>query len=539
VHCFPMFLLSAVLFVLPTTSWGAGTSRNLAINVTTETPGPSPALFASPFYACTRNFYVATNGSDSNDGSAASPWLTIQRADTPSRTGGDCINVTPGTYRANVLIDHGGTAPTATGYVVYRCQILDACHVLAPGGGHLWGFEKAGNFVVVDGFELDGNDALQTDGIADACIASDDETYGTGSSSYQAGAASHHIWILNNIIHHCNLAGVSFNGKEWVYTIHNTVYHNSWQSGYQGSGIGYVVQQCIEAGGPNCYTSGIAGVPSSDYSYVPSGNDSAPFNAAAGIYGPFHDVIAWNLVYNNRINYNNPVACGSHTDGNGIIIDTFMDRFSNSLPYKYQTLVAYNISFYNGGRGIHVFASSNVTVANNTVFNNNTDTCLAAAAYVLGDLSQQGGTNNVWINNIALSAPNVVGNGCALVAGDGRGIVDVNNTYMYNVLSSAEPTRGKPPCIFNKDSIYFSCSNNKCGTNPLFVNATAGVAAESNSRPTGGKWIPGNSNFAINSSSPAYRYGLTQSYLPPTSADAGACYDAVQVCASANAPANY
>ena len=360
-----------------------------------ETPGPSLVLYHHPWYRCTHNYYVAVNGDDRNNGtSPATPWATIKHADSSSLSGGDCVNVAPGIYRQNVLIQHGGSAPTATGYVVYRCSSgpptiggSSNCHVLAPGGGHLWGFRNAGNFVVVDGFELDGNNALKPDGIADACIASDDETYGLGASSYQAGASSHHIWILNNIIHHCNLGGVSFNGKEWVYAIHNTVYHNSWQSGYQGSGISYVVQQCIEAGAPNCYTSSIAGTPQSDYSYVPSGNDKAAFDPVAGVYTPFHDVVAWNVVYNNRINYNNPVPCRAHTDGNGIIMDTFLDRVSLKLRYPYQTLVMNNISFYNGGRGIHVFAASNVTVANNTVFNNNTDTCLASAAYVLGDLS--------------------------------------------------------------------------------------------------------------------------------------------------------
>src|SRR5215471_17075156 len=79
----------------------------------TEAPGPSHALFSQPFYTCVRNFYVATTGNDSNDGSAGSPWLTIQHADTSSRIGGDCINVAPGTYQANVLIQHGGNAPAA------------------------------------------------------------------------------------------------------------------------------------------------------------------------------------------------------------------------------------------------------------------------------------------------------------------------------------------------------------------------------------------------------------------------------------------
>jgi hypothetical protein len=36
---------------------------------TIQKPGPSPDLFASPFYTCLRNVYVAASGSDSGDGS--------------------------------------------------------------------------------------------------------------------------------------------------------------------------------------------------------------------------------------------------------------------------------------------------------------------------------------------------------------------------------------------------------------------------------------------------------------------------------------
>ena len=138
------------------------------------------------------------------------------------------------------------------------------------------------------------------------------------------------------------------------------------------------------------------------------------------------------------------------------------------------------------------------------------------------------------------------------MAGNGRGIVDLNNTYMSNVLSTAEPTGGHPPCIFENDKIYFSCSSNRCGTNPALVNAFAGVAAGRNNQPLGGRWIPGNSNFAITSNSPAYRYAvnrrncilllfrcLTESDLPAASTNAGACHDTVPVCQFTNVPPDY
>jgi parallel beta-helix repeat protein len=464
-------------------------------SLTVGKPGPSNELYAAPFYSCTRTFYVATTGNDANPGTASSPWQTIQNADTASRQGGDCIMVAPGTYQARVLIQHGGSAPTPTGYVVYRCASLDLCHVLAPGGGHLWGFANT-NFVVVDGFEVDGNNALMTDGVADACFGSDAATYGTGKSS-------HHIWILNNIIHHCNLAGVSFNNKEWYYVIQNTVYHNSWTSGYQGSGISFVVVQCIEAGNSACATgdtySGGTGT------YVPSGMDLT-------FMAPFHNIVAGNVVYNNRIGADNPVQCGAHTDGNGIIMDTFADQATNTIVFPYQTLVDGNVSYGNGGRGIHVFRSSNVTVANNTVFGNGTDTCINA--YVLGDLSQQGGSNDVWINNISQSVktkPNVAcGTYCGnrnspLVAGDGGGVVDSNNTYSNNLTYG-----GIGVALFNNDTGYFSCTENKCNTEPMFASEKY-------------------KNLALRRISPAIGYSKSQSTIPPATS-AGACADGVAQC---------
>jgi parallel beta-helix repeat protein len=464
---------------------------------TTDAPGPNAALYASPFYTCLRNFYVSTTGSDSNSGSSSSPWLTIQHADSSSREAGDCINVAAGSYKANVLIRHGGSSPTASGYVVYRCATLDACHVLAPGGGHLWGIEQPANFVVIEGFEIDGNAALATDGVADACIGSDGDTYGTGNSS-------HHLWILNNLIHNCNLAGISFNNKEWYYVIHNAVYNNSWTSGFQGSGISFVVVQCVEINNPLCASGNTYAGGTGTYSM--SGMDLS-------FARPFHNIVAGNAVYNNFIAASNPVACGSHTDGNGIIMDTFLDETHLSLVYPYPTLVGGNTSYSNGGRGVHVFRTSNVRVANNTVYGNGTDTCINA--FYLGDLSQAGGSNNVWVDNIAQSVLTSPNSGCGsfcggrnapLVAGDAGNIIDSSNVYLNNVTFG-----GKGVQLFNADIGYFSCSNNKCNANPLLVSPTS-------------------SNFALSASSPAIGYGLPGYYVQSVTADAGACPNALSSC---------
>lgn len=56
------------------------------------------------------------------------------------------------------------------------------------------------------------------------------------------------------------------------------------------------------------------------------------------------------------------------TDGNGIILDTF-----NKNAYTGRTLVANNIVFNIGGRGIHALNSAYIDVFGNTVYRNGTE----------------------------------------------------------------------------------------------------------------------------------------------------------------------
>jgi parallel beta-helix repeat protein len=217
-------------------------------------------------------------------------------------------------------------------------------------------------------------------------------------------------------------------------------------------------------------------------------------------------------------------------------MDTFLDGFSNTLTYPMQTLVVNNVSYYNGGRGIHVFRSSNVTVANNTVFNNLTDACITTNAWSPGELSQQGGANNLWLNNLSKPVQTAKSNTCSLLAGNGGGVIDTNDTYYNNVLGTPESTGSVAPlvhsCIYNNDAAYFSCSNNKCNTDPGWVSATAGVASNSSGSPIGGTWIPGTVNFALQSTSPAVGYVLPIGWFLPSqdNANAGACHQSLTTC---------
>ena len=54
-------------------------------------------------------------------------------------------------------------------------------------------------------------------------------------------------------------------------------------------------------------------------------------------------------------------------------MDLFGIQNGNTVSYTNNTLVEFNITYNSGGGGVHIFASENVTAANNTCYNNNID----------------------------------------------------------------------------------------------------------------------------------------------------------------------
>jgi len=458
-----------------------------------EKPGPSPTLFAAPFYACVRNFYVSPSGNDSAAGTQAAPWRTIQRADRAAggRVAGDCVNVAPGTYATGLRPTHGGNAATADGYVVYRCQTLNGCKITstggvgAPSGLTIVSSGSGPNFIVVDGFEL---------------AASKQVVYGVGVMIYDGGNpahpnTSHHIWVINNIIHGFGQSGIDMLFGEYFYLLHNLSYNNSGVTcDAEGSGIGIVVPKAFAG-------------------YTPTSADFA--------YGPFHNVVAWNVSHDNQL-----TTCGTatnpyDTDGNGIILDVFDG-------YPYQTLVAFNVTYRNGGKGIHVFHADNVTVASNTAYDNNLDPFNRGRDR--GEIDIAGGQNNFVINNIAYPVPATSTsdprcqdtNPCylktnvAFFGATNAGVIDTNNHWSNNISFGGSVQFGLGPqgnVMLGNDMMNCSsgANSNKCNVDPGFIDPAAG-------------------NFALTTASPAIGYGLAQSYLSSQSLDAGACDHSLSAC---------
>jgi hypothetical protein len=518
-----------------------------AATSTVESPGPSYTLWSNPYYSCVRNFYVNVSAASGGNGSSSSPWNTIAAADTPARTGGDCINVAPGTYSSgfNGNITYGGTTASSTGYVVYRCTAPGADHNTPGNGG---GFSGTGcqitdggksvctgsgagcgtaypSYLVFDGFSF-VNTAENQFATAFTCTNGD-----VGPSS----PGCHHWIIVNNVIAGYGQSGIQMNDTEYAFSLHNLVYNNSSNSGCdagaQGSGISYAASLPVAG-------------------YTQTADDIGP-TPELGIYSgaspnPFHQYIEWNVVYNNHM-----AGCGTgnSTDGNGIILDS-NDQLCNGstgVNYPDRFLVAFNVVYNNGGGGLHAPCSSLYTWANNTVFNNYLDpqdNGTARGSIDMAGVGQNPG-NAVMVNNIAyaiIGASGECSNSNPLACNTPVLIGGANNDGYYNGGTSCGFTidgvtdcggnnitylngfTGAPPenPIYNANPAW-SCTGNKCMTNPLWVNAGSTSAGTMSTPPTG-------ANFALQSGSPAIGYGQTRPYLPAQSADAGACYHTLTSC---------
>jgi parallel beta-helix repeat protein len=434
-----------------------------AIPPSANTPGLSLSLSASPPYSCSTNYYVdGVNGNDSNPGTQAKPWKTIQNADNgyPNvPTPGECVNILPGLYKLTkgLIFAHGGNSNSLRGYVVYRSTVPQAAHLVA-------GDMSVGNvisvwapYIIIDGFEIDGNHARTSGHGIDGCA-------GGGRMINIA----HHFVAINNVVHDMGGAGLSTCTADYITWRNNIVYNTSSTNPYQVSGIDVWEPKALAPG-----------------SFTPTAADKVQF----GI------IISYNIAHDNS---EGPSISGEHTDGNGIIIDTTVGNASCSTcdsRYPGEILVLGNVSYNNGGGGIHVFLSSDVTVANNTVYNNYRDQLNLGKAR--GELSNGGSKNITWVNNIAIAVPGsgIFSNNKPIVTFPLGGGFEDSGTWARNIAVGGE--------VISDKTSYVNPSMNLIGVDPQLTSPVEG-------------------NFVPLSSSPAVRAGLPESYVPSPTPNIGA-----------------
>jgi hypothetical protein len=464
-------------------------------------PGPSQNLFDHPYYSCGINRYVGNFGlgtpSDLNDGTSKNtPWATLQHANDaiPNPSPNTCINVAQGTYTSGVALTKGGNLASSTGYLVYRCATMNACTITDPGHGFCWGTScgttTGPNYVVIDGFTM---------------TASARQAYGQGIQLWNGvlnsnNKSAHHVWIINNIISNYGQSGVQMNDGEYFYVIHNKTFNNAWVTcDARGSGISFVTLKALSG-------------------YTPTADDTN--NPTMGLTGPnfpFKNAALWNVTVNNST-----TNCGV-SDGNGIIWDSLANQdVTGGVDYPNRSLSAFNVIYNNGGSGTQTFFASHVTVANNSTFNNYGN--LNITDFERVELDASHGKDNLFINNIAVSKRQ---SNLAFIAGWSGGSCaspNVCGTFSNN-LSLCNGNTGNNCTPMFQSNPLFSCSTNKCDTNPLYVNVGNTSIGSDTTLPSG-------ENFALQAASPAIGYAQSQPYLQggKSPLDAGACDHTLTTC---------
>jgi parallel beta-helix repeat protein len=140
-------------------------------------------------------YYVSTNGSDGDSGSASSPWRTISRAMKADLESGDEVVVRSGTYKESVTISQDG--------LTLRSEVRGGAKIDVPSDGSM-GINVNANYVKVDGFEVFGSDRS-----------------GIG------GSRVHHVEVTNNESHDNETAGIYFRQSEFITIEDNVVYENA------------------------------------------------------------------------------------------------------------------------------------------------------------------------------------------------------------------------------------------------------------------------------------------------------------------------
>jgi parallel beta-helix repeat protein len=242
---------------------------------------------------------------------------------------------------------------------------------------------------------------------------------------------SHHIKIVNCNVYDCGGGGIQVSGGDYITIEDNNVYNNAWYSVYANSGISI---------------------------YQPYN-----FDATTG----YKIVIQCNKSYGNDSKVKWQVGC-KFSDGNGIIIDDTRNTQNTSSygVYLGKTLVANNVTFNNGGSGIHAFQSNNVDIVFNVSYLNG-----QRLVYNDGGIYANTTTNVQILNNI------IVG-----IAGKN---VNTNFSNTGQTVNHNLFFQGNNPAV--------SGVNDLKTTNPLFINASID---------------PSVADFRLSSGSPAINSGV-------------------------------
>ena len=318
-----------------------------------------------------RDWHVALDGNDANDGRTPSTALrTLQRADALVRPG-DTVLVGGGTYSSSDKSDGGAVVTIRSrgrpdGWITWKPVPGQRAEIRASGWA---GIQITGAYQVIDGFHVMGNnDAIALiRALADAKNPKPDAYFNSNGILVEGrrnapDAKPHHIIIRNNVVGKNAGGGIAVLQADHVTIEDNLVFDNAWFMRYAGSGITFL--------------------------------DNWQHDDAPG----YHILVQRNTVWNNKtlVPWD---RTGRLSDGNGILLDVTDDQAASGAtnpnadavtapaasaaaatvvgsaalharrpPWTARALIANNLSAFNGGSGIHTFRTAHVDIVGNTTY---------------------------------------------------------------------------------------------------------------------------------------------------------------------------
>lgn len=329
-------------------------------------------------------YYVSPDGNNSNPGTADQPFATVSKASSLVEPG-DIVLIRAGSGAAphyeisadsgnqGVRIARGGKPAAWVTFKAYPGETP----VLRNVGWTVFQI-GAGTAAVRDRTTSVGHveiRGLTLNGIADTL---EDALKGTSSGSANTNGVAvegrrmanhpHHIRVADCVIQHCSGGGIATMQCDYITAENNLVRDNGFWSRYGPSGISLL----------------------QGYNY-------------AGLPNKTRHFIVGNHVIHNQ-SRELWAEKGYVSDGNGIIIDNFMNNQANYTegPYIGRTLVQANVVALNGGSGMHAYQSRRVDVVNNSSWHN-------SQVLNYGEIWSNQSDDVRFYNNILVSPPAVSG----------------------------------------------------------------------------------------------------------------------------------
>lgn len=292
--------------------------------------------------------YVSPGGDDKNAGSLEKPFATVQKAVNAAKPG-DVILVMDGTYESASHVAHIRKPSVPAAWLtlrahpghrpVFRSTFWD-CIKIGEGSKTEPSTAPAPAYVELRGLTVRGYSKEVEEKYKDKIGKPMPETNGNGiavDGRFQVNKP-HHVRVANCEVYECAGGGISCIQSDRLIVENNHTHDNCHWMIYAGSGITIWQAFCFE---------------------------NTP--------GEYRMLLRNNRTHDNFCTQPWGVT-GKLSDGNGLIIDDFRNTQGDSPNgiYHGRTLVQGNVSYRNGGSGMHAYSSDHVDFINNTAVGNNT-----------------------------------------------------------------------------------------------------------------------------------------------------------------------